>query len=175
MSADAFAASLGKGAALGRPRLIEALRTGLIFGSVEALAPIAGWLCGVIAASYIEAIDHWIAFALLGAIGLKMIWECITHTAEAAIPGRNSLPVLLLTAVATSIDAFAVGVSLAFLSADILQTALAIGLATFVMASLGILLGRYVGMLLGRVAEFIGGVVLIAIGSTILATHLGYW
>lgn len=173
MSADAFAASLGKGAALHRPRIGEVLRTGLVFGVVESLTPFAGWLCGLVAASYIEAIDHWIAFALLGAIGTKMIWDATTRAPDVTAARRHSLPVLALTALATSLDAFAVGVSLAFISADIVTTALAIGAATFVMASVGMFVGRFVGALLGRIAEAIAGLVMIAVGTTILTTHLG--
>lgn len=173
MSADAFAASLGKGAALHRPRFAEAVRTGLVFGTVEAITPLLGWACGLAASSYIEAIDHWIAFALLGAIGARMIWASATRAPNAEKARQHSLPVLVLTAFATSLDAFAVGVTLAFLSASIVTTALAIGAATFLMASLGVLIGRYVGAMLGRVAEGLAGIVLIGIGTTILTTHLG--
>lgn len=175
MSADAFAAALGKGAALHWPRLVEALRTGLVFGTVEALTPFAGWAVGLVASTYIEAVDHWIAFALLGAIGMKMIWESATRVAGKTAERRHTLAVLVLTALATSLDAFAIGVTLAFLSADIVTTALAIGAATFVMARLGVLLGRFVGAMLGRIAECLAGLVLIAIGTTILTTHLGLW
>jgi manganese efflux pump family protein len=173
MSADAFAAALSKGATLDRPRMREALRTGLVFGTVETITPFIGWACGLAASSFIAAIDHWIAFALLGVIGLRMIRACATRAPGVAQARKHTLPVLLMTAFATSIDAFAVGVTLALLSANIVTTALAIGAATFVMASLGVMLGRFAGALLGRVAEGLAGLVLIAMGASILTTHLG--
>ena len=153
MSADAFAAALGKGSVLDRPHLGEALRTGLVFGIVEAITPVIGWAAGLAASAYIAAIDHWIAFALLSAIGGKMIWDSMRRPAEQARPKRHSFGLLLMTAIGTSIDAMAVGVTLAFLNANIVVTALAIGLATFVMATIGILLGRVLGGKFGCIAE----------------------
>lgn len=151
------------------------MRTGIVFGAVETLTPLLGWAFGFVASAYIEAVDHWIAFGLLFAIGCKMVWEALTRAPEARGIRRHSLAVLVLTALATSLDAFAVGVTLALLSADIVVTALAIGAATFVMASLGLLIGRVVGTLLGRIAEVAAGVCLVAIGTTILTQHLGIW
>ena len=171
MSADAFAAALGKGSVLDRPRLSEALRTGLVFGTVEAITPVIGWAAGVAASAYITAIDHWIAFALLGVIGGKMILDCMQRPAEQAKSKRHSFGLLLLTAIGTSIDAMAVGVTLAFLNANIMVIALAIGLATFVMTTIGILLGRVLGGKFGRIAEILGGVGLILIGAKILIEH----
>jgi putative Mn2+ efflux pump MntP len=171
MSADAFAAALGKGSVLDRPRLGEALRIGLVFGTVEAITPVIGWAGGLAASAYITAIDHWIAFALLAGIGGKMIWDGARRPAEGGKPARHSLGLLLMTAIGTSIDAMAVGVTLAFLAADIVVTALAIGLATFLMTTIGIMIGRVIGERLGRVAEALGGVCLILIGSKILIEH----
>ena len=111
MSADAFAAALGKGAALDRPRLSEALRTGFVFGIIEAITPLMGWAAGLAASKYITAIDHWIAFALLAALGAKMIWESACRSDARPKPNRHSLKVLVATAIATSIDAMAVGVT----------------------------------------------------------------
>ena len=111
MSADAFAAALGKGAALDRPRLSEALRTGVVFGTIEAITPVMGWAAGLSASSYITAIDHWIAFALLAAIGGKMIWESAHGRDAQCKPNRHSLKILVATAIGTSIDAMAVGVT----------------------------------------------------------------
>jgi manganese efflux pump family protein len=145
MSADAFAAALGKGSTLDRPRLGEALRVGLVFGTVEAITPVIGWAGGLAASAYIAAIDHWIAFALLAGIGSKMVWDAIRRPGETAKPARHSLGLLLITAVGTSLDAMAVGVTLAFLGANIMVTAFAIGSATFVMTTIGIILGRVIG------------------------------
>jgi putative Mn2+ efflux pump MntP len=171
MSADAFAAALGKGAALEKPRLSEALRTGVVFGVIEAITPVMGWAAGLAASSYITAIDHWIAFALLAAIGGKMIWESARPSDGRCKPDRHSLRILVATAIGTSIDAMAVGVTLAFIDGDIVVTALAIGCATFSMATAGILIGRLIGAKFGRIAEAIGGFGLIVIGAQILIEH----
>ena len=171
MSADAFAAALGKGAALDRPSLSEALRTGFVFGIIEAITPVMGWAAGLAASSYITAIDHWIAFALLVAIGAKMIWESAHRPDARRKPNRHSLNMLVVTAIGTSIDAMAVGVTLAFVDADIVVTAVAIGCATFLMATVGILVGRLIGEKFGRATEAIGGIALIVIGAKILIEH----
>jgi putative Mn2+ efflux pump MntP len=169
MSADAFAAALGKGAALDRPPFGEALRCGLIFGLVEAVTPVVGWWAGEAASGFVGAVDRWIAFAVLVAIGAKMIHDGLRRTAEDEKPKRHSTRLLVVTAIGTSIDALAVGVSLALLNVGIIATALAIGLATFTMTTLGILLGRALGERCGRLAETLGGAGLVAIGVKILA------
>jgi manganese efflux pump family protein len=171
MSADAFAAALGKGAALDRPRLREALRTGVVFGIIEAITPVMGWAVGLSASSYITVIDHWIAFGLLTAIGGKMIWESARGRDAQCKPNRHSLKILVATAIGTSIDAMAVGITLAFIGADIVVTAFAIGCVTFLIATTGILIGRFIGEKFGRVAEAIGGLGLIVIGAKILMEH----
>jgi putative Mn2+ efflux pump MntP len=171
MSADAFAAALTKGTLLERPRLSEALRSGIIFGGVEAVTPVIGWAAGVAASAFIAAIDHWIAFGLLGAIGGKMIWEAPRRSAGAPKMKRNNFWQLFVTAVGTSMDAMVVGVTLAFLDADIAVVAAAIGCATFLMTTTGVMIGQVVGAKLGRVAEALGGVGLITIGTLILIEH----
>jgi manganese efflux pump family protein len=174
MSTDAFAVAIGKGAALHRPQFKEALRTGLIFGVIEGLTPLAGWTLGKVAAPYVEAWDHWIAFTLLGVLGLRMIHASLAADGEEEDkPSSHSFWLLALTGFATSIDAMVVGASLAFIDADIASTAGAIGLATFVMVTIGVMLGRGLGHLVGRRAELVGGLVLIAIGAAILYEHLG--
>jgi manganese efflux pump family protein len=171
MSMDAFAAAVGKGAALHRPRLTEALRTGLIFGVIEALTPVLGWFGGVAAAVWIKQIDHWMAFVVLGLLGGRMALKAVWRGESEPMPVRHSLGLLVLTAVATSLDAMAVGVTLAFINADIITTAAAIGLATFLMATIGTLAGRWIGPMFGRVAEALGGICLIGIGIKILWDH----
>ena len=175
MSTDAFAAAVGKGASLHRPRWREALRTGVIFGAVEAATPLVGWALGLAAARHVAAWDHWIAFAVLAALGLRMVWSGLSGApAEAQDkPLRHSFWLLAATAFGTSIDAMAVGVSLAFIDADIVVVALAIGLATTVMVTVGTMLGRALGAVAGRRAEAVGGVLLVAIGCWILVEHLG--
>lgn len=174
MSADAFAAAIGRGAQH-RPTVPQALRSGLIFGVVEAITPLIGFALGVAAADFVEAVDHWIAFGLLGAVGLKMIWEAVKRdeAADDVRPASRGLLALIATAVGTSIDAGAVGVGLALLNANIWLIAFCIGFTTFVMATIGLLIGKVAGTRLGRVAELIGGLALIALGSKILLEHLG--
>jgi putative Mn2+ efflux pump MntP len=174
MSTDAFAAAVGKGTALQTPRWSEALRTGLIFGTIETLTPVAGWLLGSLAADLIETWDHWIAFALLAILGGRMIavsWQSADQD-EAPKRARHGFWLLAMTGLATSIDAMAVGVSLAFIDVDIITVAGAIGMTTFVMVTLGVMVGRMLGRIAGRWAEGIGGVLLIGIGSAILYEHL---
>ncbi|MFC5570131.1 manganese efflux pump MntP family protein [Lysobacter yangpyeongensis] len=176
MSTDAFAAAIGKGAAMTRPRLPQALRAGLVFGVVEAITPVIGWLLGTATARFIEAWDHWIAFALLAALGLHMIWQSLQPADdEVATEASNggSLLKLAIAGLATSIDAMAVGVSLAFADVHIAVIALVIGLCTFTMVTLGIMLGQALGTIIGRRAELAGGVILIAVGAAILYEHLG--
>lgn len=175
MSTDAFAAAIGKGAAMDRPRFAQALRAGLIFGVVEGITPVIGWLLGTAASKYVEAWDHWIAFGLLVALGLHMIWQALKLEDEAAGPkaGANSgVFALALAGLATSIDAMAVGVGLALADVSIAVVAVVIGLCTFVMVTLGIMLGRALGVMIGKRAEIAGGVILIVVGSAILYEHL---
>ena len=171
MSVDAFAASVGRGASIGRPRLSEVLRTGVVFGIVEAITPVIGWAAGIAASQYVEAIDHWIAFALLVGVGLHMLYAAVWGSDDGA-PRERSFSMLLATAVGTSLDAMAVGVSLAFLNVSIFVIAAAIGMATFLMSAGGMLVGRIVGERLGRAAEFIAGVALCGLGTMILFQHL---
>lgn len=171
MSVDAFAVSVGRGAAIGRPRFSETIRTGAVFGVVEAITPVIGWTAGVAASSFVEAVDHWIAFALLAAVGLHMLFSATTKKEEDAIVGR-SMTVLIATAIGTSLDAMAVGVSLAFLDVNIILIAVAIGLATFLMSSGGMLIGRLIGERFGRIAEGVAGVALVVLGASILIEHL---
>ena len=171
MSTDAFAAAIAKGARLDRPSLGEALRTGLIFGSIEAATPLIGWAMGKAASRFIADYDHWIAFGILGAVGAKMIWDALRREPDEEKPSSHSLAVLVVTAIGTSIDALAVGVTLAIIGANIIVNALAIGAATFIMVTIGTMMGRSLGQKFGHWAEAAGGVALIAIGSAILVEH----
>ncbi|HEY1071342.1 manganese efflux pump MntP family protein [Brevundimonas sp.] len=178
MSADAFAAAIGRGAQH-RPTLPQALRSGLVFGVIEAITPLIGFALGVAAAGFVEAVDHWIAFGLLGAVGGKMIWEALKpedeaeEEAEAKKAVSRGLVALVATAVGTSIDAGAVGVGLALLGSNIWLIAACIGFTTFALATLGLLIGKAAGTRLGKIVELVGGVALIALGLKILLEHLG--
>lgn len=173
MSMDAFAASIGKGATLHKPKFSEAVRTGLIFGAIETLTPLVGWGLGMVASQFILEWNHWIAFILLVFLGGRMIVEGFRGDSDEACeaPHRHGFWLLVTTAFATSLDAMAVGVGLAFLQVSIVTTALAIGCATFIMSTLGMMVGRFIGPLLGKRAEILGGIVLIGIGSEILWSH----
>jgi manganese efflux pump family protein len=175
MSADAFAASIARGAAT-RPRLGGALRGGFVFGLVEAVTPLLGWAIGIFTATFIAAVDHWVAFLILGAVGGRMIWEAWRQDSdgEASPPpsGVRGLVALVAVAIGTSIDAAAVGVSLALIGENILVIAASIGLATFIMTTIGLSIGRVAGARLGRIVEILGGVALITIGTVILIEHL---
>ena len=173
MSMDAFAASIGKGATLHKPKFSEAGRTGVMFGAMESLTPLVGWGLGMLASQFILEWNHWIAFILLVFLGGRMIVEGFRGDSDEACeaPRRHGFWLLVTTAGATRLDAMAVGVGLAFLQVSIVTTALAIGCATFIMSTLGMMVGRFIGPLLGKRAEILGGIVLIGIGSEILWSH----
>ncbi len=175
MSTDAFAAAVGRGAAH-RPPLLSALKSGAVFGVIEAITPVIGWALGLVAAGFVASIDHWIAFVLLAGVGGMMIVQAVRggDGEEAdALPVKAGPLTLIATAIGTSIDAAAVGVGLAFIGANIWIIAPAIGFSTFVFTTIGMLIGAKVGARFGRYAEILGGVVLVAIGSIILIEHLG--
>lgn len=174
MSTDAFAAAIGKGAAMVKPRLSQALRAGLIFGVIEAITPVIGWLLGKGASRYIQAWDHWLAFGLLLVLGLHMIWNGLKPESDEPVDEskKHGFVGLALTGVSTSIDALAVGVGLAFVDVPIAVVAVVIGLCTFTMVTLGVMLGRALGAIVGRRAEVIGGMILIGVGAVILYEHL---
>ena len=173
MSMDAFAASIGKGATLHKPKFSEALRTGLIFGAIETLTPLIGWGLGMLASQFVLEWNHWIAFVLLVFLGGRMVIEGFRGNSDEddEPQHRHGFWLLVTTAIATSLDAMAVGVGLAFLQVNIIATALAIGCATLIMSTLGMMIGRYIGPLLGKRAEILGGIVLIGIGAQILWAH----
>ncbi len=177
MSTDAFAAAVGKGAGMLRPRWREALRIGAIFGVVEGLTPLAGWLLGNVANRFVRDWDHWIAFGLLALLGLHMIGKSLGDDGKREPPAdtatrKGGLFNVALVGLATSIDALAVGVGLAFVEVNIIAAAVTIGLCTFAMVSVGIMAGRALGALIGRHAETVGGLILIAVGTVILHEHL---
>ena len=174
MSTDAFAAAIAKGAALRNPTFPQALRIGLLFGCIETITPVLGWALGSLAADAIRQWDHWIAFVLLLGLGGRMIWLSFGSDEEDEEEGgKQNMLVLVLTAVATSIDAAAVGVGLAFVDVSIVHAALAVGVATTTLVTIGLLLGPRAEEGDLKNAERIGGVVLVLVGTTILIEHLG--
>jgi putative Mn2+ efflux pump MntP len=177
LSVDAFAAAVGKGASIGTPRWRDAIRIGAIFGAFEAIMPCLGWLIGKAVATWFSAYGGWIAFVLLVGVGGHMMWEAWhgdladDHAPEEKKPAMGMLSVAL-TAVATSIDALAVGVSLAVMGVPLLAACMVIGVVTTVIASSGVMIGKHAGIWLGRYAEIGGGAVLILIGAAIPVQQL---
>ncbi|QEW00528.1 manganese efflux pump [Microbacterium caowuchunii] len=172
VSADAFAVSLAQGVRLRRRVHREALRIALTFGLFQALMPLLGWAVGAQLNAVIAPVDHWVAFGLLTLIGGRMLWEAFHSAPAEGGAGRIRTRRLLALALATSIDALAVGLSLAFLDVDILPAVILIGLLTAVLAYGGVLLGHRAGNRWEKPAEIAGGLVLIGIGTKILLEHL---
>ena len=174
LSMDAFAVSICKGLATESMRPRHMVIVGLWFGGSQALMPLVGYFLGAAFQKYITAVDHWVAFALLAIIGGRMVWGALRHGAgeEEDAPPDLSARRLCLLAIATSIDALAVGVSMAFMNVPVLLSAVVIGVVAFVLSLVGGLVGKRLGSLFQRRAELVGGLVLIAIGVKILIEHL---
>lgn len=173
LAMDACAVSFAKGMCLKEKVFKYAWILALAFGLFQAAMPLLGWWIGQYFESFITAIDHWIAFVLLGTIGFHMIKEAKeapdkANCHETAIPLKD----IIVLAVATSIDALAVGISFAFLQADIVSSVVIIGVTTFVISFAAVIIGNRFGGHLGTYAEIIGGIILIAIGLKILIEHL---
>ena len=171
LSMDACAVSICKGLATGQVRFRHAATAGLYFGGFQALMPLIGYLLGVRFQAMIVSFDHWIAFVLLGVIGFNMIRE--SREEAECLDCRFNFRAMLPLAVATSIDALAVGVTFAFLQVQIVPAVSFIGITTFVLSALGVLVGARFGGKFGSKAELAGGVILILMGSKILLEHLG--
>ena len=162
LSMDAFAVSVCKGLSIQKLKPRHAVIVGAWFGAFQALMPAIGWLLGSAFADMIEAVDHWIAFALLALIGGNMIREALAPIA------------MLLLAVATSIDALAVGVTFAFLRVAVVPAVTLIGVCTFAISAAGVKIGNVFGARYKSRAELLGGIVLVLIGLKILLDHLGF-
>lgn len=175
LSMDAFAVAVCKGLALKRATPGSMALVGLWFGGFQALMPLIGYLVGVQFRDHITAFDHWIAFILLGLIGANMIREALSKEdgEEEKSNGSLSARSLFPMAVATSIDALAVGVSFAFLKVEIVPAVSFIGVTTFLLSAAGVKIGNLFGLRYKSKAELIGGIILILIGLKILLEHLG--
>ena len=174
LSMDAFAVSICKGLSMQKIDKKYTLCIGLFFGGFQALMPLTGYLLGSRFSGYIERFDHWIAFVLLALIGFNMIKESREEEEEEKPYAGVNFKELLILAVATSIDALAVGITFAFLPGTRIVPAVAlIGTITFAFSAAGIRLGSVVGLRFKRKAEFAGGGILILLGTKILLEHLG--
>ena len=171
LSMDAFSVAICKGLSMPRATAGKCSIVGLWFGGFQALMPIIGYYLGSTFSSIVSNIDHWIAFVLLGLIGTNMIRESRSNEACEINPDFSARTMLLL-AIATSIDALAVGVSLAFLGVPIWGAAAVIGITTFLLSAAGIRVGNIFGCRYKSKAELAGGVVLIAMGLKILLEHI---
>ena len=172
LSMDAFAVSVCKGLSVRRGSMKQALTVGIWFGGFQALMPFLGYLLGITFSSLITSIDHWIAFILLGIIGINMIRESRDTDAE-SLDSSFGFKAMLPLAVATSIDALAVGVTFAFLNVNILWAVTFIGVITFILSSIGVKVGHVFGLRYKGKAEFAGGLILVLMGCKILLEHLG--
>ena len=167
LAMDAFAVSVGGGICLKKANFKDAFLISLFFGGFQFLMPILGWLAGLSFRELIERFDYWVAFILLAFIGLKMIYESFDDDDEEGTNFR-SLSVLFTLAIATSIDALAVGLGFSMIEIPIFSSALIIGVITFILCFLGVFLGDKFGHVFEKKAEFVGGLVLIFIGVKIL-------
>lgn len=171
LSMDAFAVSVCKGLSVQKVRPVHLAMTALWFGGFQALMPLLGYFLGVSFADFVSSIDHWIAFILLGIIGGNMIKDSSQKDEELNVDPDFSVRTMLALAVATSIDALAVGVSFAFLKVNIWESVLIIGVVTAVFSAAGVLIGNFFGARWKSKAEFAGGFILIAMGLKILLEH----
>jgi len=172
LSMDAFAVSISNGMTIKHQRANHALRIGMFFGSFQAVMPLIGWSAGLSFRELISGVDHWIAFGLLTFIGVKMIYESKKMEDQEKETKPLNLPTLLLLSVATSIDALAVGISFALLKISIITPIIVIGTVTFILSSIGVLIGNKVGHFFEKKIEILGGLILIGIGIKILLEHL---
>lgn len=173
LSMDAFAVSIAKGMTMKKHEVLKyALLLGFFFGIFQAGMPLIGWWFGSYFQTLISSIDHWIAFILLGFIGFHMIKEALDSKDEEEDTKQLTLKLIIILAVATSIDALAVGISFAFLKVDILLAVVIIGLSTFFLSFLAVYIGNKLGGLLEKYAGILGGAILIFIGLKILLEHL---
>lgn len=174
MSTDAFAAALGKGAGMLKPRFNEALRIGFIFGFVEMLTPIIGWFLGSAAARYIDSIDHWVAFILLAGLGCHMIYGSFQdEPQEKETSRKNGIFFDCPDRSGNQYRRAGGRRRVALIDVNIVLVAIVIGLCTWTMVTIGIMMGRILGKMVGKRAEMIGGFVLIVVGTSILCEHIG--
>lgn len=178
LAMDAFAVSICKGLGMQKVNKKQAVVIGLFFGGFQALMPFIGWVLGIQFESYITSIDHWIAFVLLGFIGGKMIVEAVKPEEEEAVEVKKvdaplDIKEMFILAIATSIDALAIGITFAFLQYPIVEAISIIGVVTFFISVGGVYVGNFFGSKYKNKAEFAGGLILVILGLRILLSHLG--
>jgi putative Mn2+ efflux pump MntP len=173
LAMDATAVAAARGMAATRIRVRDALLVAGLFGGFQALMPALGFFVGARLDAWLGRWDYWLAFALLAGVGLKMLWEARKGQSEASPNGRDpfGFKVMLVLAVATSIDAWAVGITLPILGAQLLLSLVVIGVTTAVLSVLGLSVGRRFGSVLGRRLDAFGGILLLAMGLKLLLEH----
>jgi len=174
LSIDAFAVSIMFGLTIKKPKIQEFLMPGIYFGFFQALMPLIGYFTGTYFTQKIKNLDHWVAFVLLGFIGGKMIKESFSINDNKLKENLLRFTAMLLLAIATSIDALAVGITFAFFEINILKAIIITGLITFCISVGGVKIGNIFGVKFKSKTEFIGGVTLVVIGFKILIEHLFY-
>ena len=172
LAMDAFAVSISCGLTVPSPKRLNSLKIASAFGAFQAIMPVIGWGIGRFFSEYISAIDHWIAFVLLAFIGMRMIYNAIRIDECETIMNPSSFKTLFSLSIATSIDALAVGVTFAFLHIHIIGPVLIIGIITFFISVIGLLIGHKLGSYFEKRVEIFGGIVLIGIGLKILIEHI---
>lgn len=172
LSMDAFAISVCKGLAIPRITFRECALAGIWFGGFQALMPAVGYFLGKNFTEYITSVDHWITFVLLSLIGLNMVRESLSRKEEECQNASLAPQEMFVLAVATSIDALAVGITFAFLNVNILAASAFIGATTFACSAAGIRIGNIFGAIYKKKAEFFGGLILVILGTKILLEHL---
>ena len=172
LAMDAFAVSIASGAAYKQLQVRHTLRIALFFGGFQAFMPLIGALAGLSVKDYIGDYDHWIAFVILAAVGGKMIYESFKITEAEKNNSPSNILVLLALSVATSIDALAIGITLSLVAASIITAVIVIGLVTFVLSYIGVMIGKRFGHIFENKIEAVGGLVLISIGVKILLEHM---
>lgn len=171
LALDAFSVSIAGGMKSQKAKVAHAVKISAFFGAFQAGMPVIGWVVGETLKSFIAGVDHWVAFILLGVIGLKMIREALGNTQEEKRDILNTKTLLLLS-VATSIDALIIGITLSLLKIPFFVSIITIGVVTFILSFLGFIFGKQLGVLFGKKAEALGGVALVLIGLKILIEHL---
>lgn len=171
LSMDAFGASISRGALVRHHRLSIALWVASLFGGFAAVTPLIGWAIGIALLDLISALDHWIAFGLLSAVGTKMIIDAWSHRDSVAANTGLRILILLVSAIATNVDAGIFGITLPLMQVNLLVASATIGIVTFTASFAGLHIGRVSGAALGHKAEIFGGVILIVIGTKILIDH----
>jgi len=172
LSMDAFAVSITLGLSVEKPKAKEIITPGVFFGFFQALMPIIGYFAGINFAGKIQEFEHWVAFVLLGIIGGNMIRESLSKKEEKANEDSFQFIKMLVLAIATSIDALAIGVTFAFFKINIFKAAIIIGSITFIISMAGVKIGNIFGTKFKSKAEFIGGAVLVLLGIKIVIEHL---